>query len=377
MGEFLNMNNLALFRKIAKNPDEYARALKKETGRKIVGYFCSYTPEEIILAAGAVPFRIFGKGDIALADAHLQAYSCSLVRGALEDALSGGLDFLDGAVFPHTCDSIQRLSDIWRINADTGFHIDVVLPVKLDAVSSKEYMADVIKKFIRDIEKSLGVVISADDLRASADKFNQIRAYLEKIYEIRSENPAVILSSDVHAIIKASMVMDRDMLLKELASFTEDLQKEAGKSGAGGKRVVLAGGICNLPDIYSIIEDSGGAVVWDDFCTGSRYFQGSIDLNADILQSIAGRYSERVVCPAKHSGLFPRGEHLVKIAKDNNAKGVIFLFLKFCDPHSFDYPYMKEMLDKEGIPSMLFEIEEQLPSEGQFKTRCEAFLEML
>jgi len=371
------MNNLDLFRWIANNPDSYARELKKKTGRKIVGYFCSYTPEEVIVAAGAVPFRIFGRGGIALADAHLQAYSCSLVRGALEDALSGGLDFLDGVVFPHTCDSIQRLSDIWRINASTGFHIDVVLPVKLDTRSSKEYMADVIKKFIRDIEKSLGVVITADDLKASADKYNQIRAYLKRIYEIRSENPAVIRSSDLHAIIKASMVMERDILLKELASFTEDLKKEAGKRMERGKRVVLAGGICNLPDIYSIIEDSGGAVVWDDFCTGSRYFQGGIDLNADIIQSIAGRYSERVVCPAKHSGLFPRGEHLVKIAKDNNAKGVIFLFLKFCDPHSFDYPYMKEMLDKEGIPSMLFEIEEQLPSEGQFKTRCGAFLEML
>ncbi len=371
------MNNLELFRSIAKNPNGYAEGLKKERGGKFVGYFCSYAPEEIISAAGAVPFRIFGKGDIALADAHLQAYSCSLVRGALEDALSGGLEFLDGVVFPHTCDSIQRLSDIWRMNAGTGFHIDVVLPVKLDADSSKEYMTDVMKKFVRDIEKSLGVSISADSLRACAEKYNRIRKYLKKIFEIRSKNPAVIRSSDVHAIIKASMVMDRDLLLKELASLVEELQKEPEKGKPAGKRIVLAGGICNLPDIYSLIEDSGGDVVWDDFCTGSRYFEGAIDLNGDVVQSIAERYSNRVVCPAKHSGLFPRGEHLVKIAKENNAKGVIFLFLKFCDPHSFDYPYIKEMLDREGIPSMLFEIEEQLPSEGQFKTRCEAFLEML
>jgi benzoyl-CoA reductase subunit C len=371
------MKNLALFRRIAKNPGEYARELKKNEGRKIVGYFCSYAPEEIISAAGAVPFRIFGKGDIALADAHLQAYSCSLVRGALEDALSGGLDFLAGVVFPHTCDSIQRLSDIWRMNADTGFHIDVVLPVKLNTDSSKEYMTGVMKKFIRDIGKSLEVDISDDDLRASAGKYNQIRGYLKRIFETRSRNPDIIRSSDVHAIIKASMVMERDMLLKELASFTCDLEKTAAGVKAEGKRVVLAGGICNLPDIYSLIEDSGGAVVWDDFCTGSRYFEGEIDLKGDIIESIAGRYSNRVVCPAKHSGLFPRGEHILRIVKDNNAKGVIFLFLKFCDPHSFDYPYIKEMLDREGIPSMLFEIEEQLPSEGQFKTRCEAFLEML
>jgi bcr-type benzoyl-CoA reductase subunit C len=371
------MNNLDLFRGIAGNPDGYARKLKSGKGAKFVGYFCSYAPEEIISAAGVVPFRIFGKGDITLADAHLQAYSCSLVRGALEDALSGGLDFLDGVVFPHTCDSIQRLSDIWRMNAGTGFHIDVVLPVKLDTDSSKEYMIDVMKKFVRDIEKSLGVSISSDSLRASAEKYNRIRNYLKKIFEIRSKNPAVIRSSDVHAVIKASMVMDRDILLKELASLVEELQKGPERGKPEEKRVVLAGGICNLPDIYSLIEDSGGSVVWDDFCTGSRYFEGETDLSGDVIESIAGRYSNRVICPAKHSGLYPRGEHLVKIVKENSAKGVIFLFLKFCDPHSFDYPYIKEMLDSEGIPSMLFEIEEQLPSEGQFKTRCEAFLEML
>ena len=63
--------------------------------------------------------------------------------------------------------------------------------------------------------------------------------------------------------------------------------------------------------------------------------------------------------------------------RQNQADGVIFLFLKFCDPHAFDYPYMKEMLEKQGVPSMLFEIEDQTSSEGQLKTRCEAFMEML
>lgn len=371
------MKNLALFHEIAEDPYDYVKKIKKESGKKIVGFFCSYTPEEIIDAAGALPFRIFGRGGDSLADAHLQAYSCSLVRGALHDALSGGLDFLDGTVFPHTCDSIQRLSDIWRINAKTGFHIDVVLPVKLDTKSSGEYMADVLRKFIRDIENGLGVVISEDDLKASVIKYNRIRSYLGKIYRIRSENPALIGSGDLHAIVRASMVMDREHLLEELTEFEGSLHggKAAGKPA--GKRVVLAGGVCNLPDIYSIIEDSGGTVVGDDFCTGSRYFEGEIGVNGDLVESIAERYRERINCPAKHSGLFTRGEHIVKIVKESGAKGVIFLFLKFCDPHSFDYPYLKDMLDKEGIPSMLFEIEEQLPSEGQFKTRCEAFIEML
>ena len=89
------------------------------------------------------------------------------------------------------------------------------------------------------------------------------------------------------------------------------------------------------------------------------------------------RYLERPVCPAKHAGIFTRGENLLKIVKEKNARGVVFFFLKFCDPHAFDYPYMKECLDKEGIPSMMLEVEDQLPSEGQLRTRFETFVDMI
>ncbi len=93
-------NSMKLFEPfydIVNDPFKYARQWKAKTGRKVCGYFCSYGPEELIWAAGVLPFRIFGtSGNISLADAHLQAYCCGLVRGGLEDALSGNLDFLDG-----------------------------------------------------------------------------------------------------------------------------------------------------------------------------------------------------------------------------------------------------------------------------------------
>jgi benzoyl-CoA reductase/2-hydroxyglutaryl-CoA dehydratase subunit BcrC/BadD/HgdB len=63
--------------------------------------------------------------------------------------------------------------------------------------------------------------------------------------------------------------------------------------------------------------------------------------------------------------------------KEKKAQGVIFLLLKFCDPHAFDYPYIKQSLDEAGIPVMLMEINDPIPSGGQLKTRFEAFLEML
>ena len=127
------MDTIAECRKIVDQPYSYLQKLKEKSGKKMVGYVCSYTPEEIILAAGAHPFRLFGtKQNIHLADSHLQSYCCSVVRGILEEGLSRRIDLLDGMIFPHSCDSIQRLSDIWRMNIPFGFHLDLVLPVKLN-----------------------------------------------------------------------------------------------------------------------------------------------------------------------------------------------------------------------------------------------------
>jgi bzd-type benzoyl-CoA reductase N subunit len=380
------MKQLDLFTQIVSRPFDYVRAWKNETGNRVIGHFCSYTPEEIICAAGALPFRIFGSNyNLSLADSHLQPYSCGLVRGALGDGLSGEMAFLDGVVFPHTCDSIQRLSDIWRMNVKHGFHLDLVLPVKLNTDAARDYMADVFRKFANDLQRALDIEIDDKDLRNGVETINRIRRRLKRLYEIRSEDPAKLSSADLLTVLKGSMMMDRPALVEHLDELVRFFDKAFDKTGDDPaaskkqerKRLVVTGGICSMPDILDIVEESGGAIVWDDLCTGARYFDAVVESAGDIIASIAKRYLERIVCPAKHSGLYSRSEHIVKMVKEHRAEGVIFLYLKFCDPHLFDYPYINEALEQAGIPSMMFEVETRLPSKEQFKTRCEAFMEML
>jgi bzd-type benzoyl-CoA reductase N subunit len=384
------MKQIEECRQILKDPNGYVKKFKAETGRKVVGTFCSYAPEEIILAAGAHPFRLFGSGEkIRLAEAHLQSYCCSLVRGALEDALGGRLEFLDGVVFPHTCDSIQRLSDIWRLNVPACFHLDVVLPVKLDTDGARQYLIDVLMRFREDLGEKLGVTISDDDLRAAIRTMNRIRAALTRIYDLKAGRPEILKGSDLYTLVRAAMIMDRTRaaaLLEEIAAELEKRNAEASAtataegaslSGLARKRIVLSGGVCNHPDIYTIIEEAGGVVVGDDLCTGSRGFSGLIDEKADPMKAIIGRYLDRIVCPAKHRGLTDRADHLVRLVGEKRAQGAIFFLLKFCDPHAFDYPYLKEVLDRAGVPSLLLEVEDRLPADGQLRTRFEAFVEMI
>ncbi len=373
------MKELRIFHETANDPYTYIEKWKKDLNGKVIGYFCSYTPEEMIHAAGAVPFRIFGsRENIKLADAHLQAYCCSLVRAGLEDALKGNLDFLGGTVFPHTCDSIQRLSDIWRLNAGFPFHIDLVLPVKLNTESAVEYMKALFRKFKMDLEKEVGNEISETGLRETVTLFNDIRKNIARLYEIKRQSPEMIAGKDMYAILLSSMVMERNDLARHLDEVVKKLEGLKGKGQADGKkRIILSGGICHHPDFYSMIEGMDAIVVWDDLCTGNRYFEGKIDESVHPIDAIAQKYIDRVVCPAKHSGISSRGDNLVQHAKRYNADGVIFLILKFCDPHGFDYPYLKECLDDHGIPSMLLEVETQVSSQEQLRTRLETFVSML
>ncbi len=373
------MDPLAEFRAAVADPASYVKSATAKSGKKAVGTLCSYAPEELIYAAGAHSVRLFGtSGAGRLADRHLQSYCCSLVRGVLEDALAGRSDYLSGVVFPHTCDSIQRLSDLWRLNVTKPFHIDAVLPVKLDTASARGYLLDVLRRFRSDLERELNVSISDEKLQEAVSVYNRIREMLARLYELRNENPGGIRGRDVHAIVKASTILDRDRLLEILPPALKALEDvHECPAGGGAKRLLLAGGLCDHPELYSFIEEAGGVVVWDDFCTGARAFSGAIATDGDPLAAIAARYAERPVCPAKHRGIRERAEQLVRLAKAKGARGVVFLLVKFCDPHAFDHPYLKEALDGAGIPSMLFEMEDQLPAEGQLKTRFEAFLEMI
>ena len=373
------MESMDKLRAVAQNPYRYANQIQSSGQKPVLGYFCSYTPEEFITAAGAVPFRIFGgSGDIQLADAHLQSYCCSLVRGGLEDALAGRLNFLEGAVFPHTCDSIQRLSDIWRLNAGMRMHFDVVLPVKLTTESARVYMVALLRDFRAELESALGVELSDERLRAAVQLHNRIRRLLEAMYNFRSRHPHLLPAADMYHAMKAAMIMDREEVRPLLESLYSALTAgEPAPPPAGRKRILLSGGICNHPDIYHLIENAGADVIWDDLCTGSRYFQGLVDEAGDPVEAVADRYISRIVCPAKHMDTTARGTYLRRLVSEKQIDGVVFLFLKFCDPHGFDYPYLKSFMDDAGVPTLLLEVEEQLPSEGQFRTRFETFIDML
>jgi len=365
------------FKEIAESPFSYLRNWKLRSGKKILGYFCTNTPEEIIQAAGLLPMRILNSREsISLASRHLQSYSCSLVQSSLEAGLRGELSFLDGTVFPHTCDSIQRLSDIWAENLRFPFHWDLILPVKLNTASARTYLIQELRRWRLGLQEFIGHSISNEALRDAIVLSNKNRSLLRKLYFLRTQNPNNFSPSEVSAIVKTASFMDKEEFNVKLQQL---LSRGAESRPASPEtiRLFLVGSLCDQTRIFDLFDTCGAAIAGDDLCTGWRFFADDASAAGDPLEALADRLLRKVPCPCKYNPGIDRGEYLLQRVEESRAQGVVFLLLKYCDPHAFDYPYLKERLTGRKIPSLLLEFEPGSIPLRAMETRLKAFVETL
>jgi benzoyl-CoA reductase/2-hydroxyglutaryl-CoA dehydratase subunit BcrC/BadD/HgdB len=141
-------------------------------------------------------------------------------------------------------------------------------------------------------------------------------------------------------------------------------------------RVALSGSPIHDIDFISFIENSGLDVVYEDLCTGSKFFDIRINKKSDLLDSLSEAYLNRTPC-ARMMRIEDRAEKLVEISRKFNTNGFIHLSLKFCDTYLYDVPRLRELLIKKGLSVLFLESDGTLGSLNQLKTRIEAFSEMI
>jgi len=145
-----------------------------------------------------------------------------------------------------------------------------------------------------------------------------------------------------------------------------------------GVRLMLIGSENDDVEFVGMVEKLGATFVVDENCVGTRYFWGEVDTQRfrDPLEAIAARYLERPACPAKDWPELSRWSHIAQLARDWKVQGAVLMQQKFCDPHELDMLTIKKRLEEMGIRTLFLEFDVTTPV-GQFRTRVEAFLEML
>ena len=357
-------------------PNKYVEEWKGRN-KKVIGFLCSYVPEEVIYAAGMLPFRIRGTGctGMSRSDAIMSSYSCSFARSCLEYAIDGTYDFLDGLIGIDSCSQISRLYDNWRYRAGLPFMHLLNLPYKNSDAAVQWYL-DEIKALIHSLKNSFGVTVTDQNLQNAIEVYNESRRLLGSLYDLRKSDNPPIGGADTHNIILAAMSMPREQFNGMLSGYLKELEHKRTESEFRA-RLMLIGSSVDDPAFTKIIEDKNGLIVTDALCFGSRYFWSHVDEEGDPLLSLARSYLIRPQCPRMMDGHSTLYDFIVERVKEFNVDGIIFQKLQYCTLWGGASFSLEKKFKASGIPFLSIDREHVVTNAGQIATRIEAFIEMI
>lgn len=361
------------FKESIRGTEKRFRTLDSD-GKKSLGYFCTYTPVEIIHAAGLFPVRVTGgTGTVEKAYSLTPNFICPYMLRSLEKALNGEYDFLSGMIQGYTCDVTCGFMNIWKENVGPGLYHTLPLPYA-DSPESRTFFRSGLMELVEKLE-SMGGKFSHKALERSLELYGSIRYLVLDLYGMRYENRLPLSAEDLLSVVRAGFVTPPEEYV-EMLRILSGRVKKMDRGQRKGLPVFLSGSLIEAPEVLGLVEASGMRVAGDDLCTGLRHFHPAGGKGEDPLDRLMDRYLHRFPCPARARAA-ERVPLLVDLIRRSGARGVVFMFQKFCTPHLADHPVLTEELGKEGIPSILVEMDETGIMESQMRTRLEGFSEML
>ncbi len=351
----------------------------KARGQKVMGWVCTYVPEELLHAAGALPVRISGyarETDLQDGTAYFYVNNCSFARSCLQLGLRGEYEYLDGFVAGSTCDAARRLFDLWCNYVPVPFSHVMTVPRKYSERANDLYFTQVLE-LKKGLEEHLGVGITAQALMNSIALYNESRSLLRALNDLRKLDEPPIDGSQTMEVLNASSRMPKEAFNDCLRGLIRDLDRSKPK-GKGKARIMIAGSALNNADFIQSIERIGGLVVTDELCTGTRYWADPVAVgnHQEPLKAIARRYLNNFPC----ARMYPseeRFQRMLHLIREFRVDGVISQTIRYCSPYSNDLPLLSDVLNQNGIPMLSLDVEYGTSGSGQILTRVQAFLEML
>ena len=348
---------------------------QKQEGRHVFGVFPAQYPKEILWAMNIVPAEIWDPPlEMTATHAHFQPYICSVVKLGLELILQGKCNFLDGFLFPHTCDSIQNMASVIYdyINTQKPCYF-FYHPKEPYGSSAREYYLDQLEGLANSLKKQCGP-LDMDVFKQRVEQGQEISRLFGELYQLRARGKLALSNEEFYSVIRRGEYLFPDDLIQELES---SVRQDRGQEKKDVTSVILSGVLPNPPELLTLLDDLDIRVAHDDFLIGSRRLLVPPTHFADPFSQLTESYFAMPPCSTKGSSISRRKDYLFRLIDDTGAKGLIFNVVKFCEPEWFDIPNLIEELRKKDIPSLVLDTELNQGLSGQMKTRIEAFIEMI
>ncbi|CDZ75556.1 (R)-2-hydroxyglutaryl-CoA dehydratase subunit beta [Peptoniphilus sp. ING2-D1G] len=364
---------------IAENQREQIDKYLAE-GKKCVGVFPYYAPEEIIYAGGLVPIGVWGgQGPIDQAKNYFPTFYYSLALRCLEMALDGSLDGLSASMLTTLDDTLRPLSQNYKVSA--GRKIPMVFinhgqHRKEDF--GKEYNARIFDKARKELEKICEVEITDEKLKEAFEVYNENRALKREFIELAATHPQTIKASDRCRVLKAGYHMLKDEHSEYLKKINA-LLKEMPEEDWDGVKVITSGIITDNPGLLEIFDQYNVSIVGDDVASESRGLKVDIDTSIeDPMLALADQFARMDEDPMLYDpDIWKRPAYVVNLAKRTNADGCLLFMMNFNDTEEMEYPSLKRAFEEAGIPLIKMGYDQQMVDFGQVKTQLETFNEIV
>lgn len=355
--------------------------------RKIIGHVCIMTPQELIIAAGAVPVRLCsGFFDTAdLAEDVLPRDICPIVKSTFGFKLLESQYFknCDAVVIPATCDAKKKLGEILADYMPV-FTLDV--PTAKDRKKAKKFWLSEIKEFKKSLEKFLGKKIGKKEIKEAINLLYERTKTFRRLYELRKAKPSVITEKDATLVVNTSFFDDPARWIQKTNELCDELEGNIRNglnvADPNAPRILLTGSPIIWPNykILDIAEDSGLNIVIDQLCSGTEYLYEPVEVDEhtheDMLSAIAERYLLPSVCPVFLTA-DDRNDRILEMVEQFKVEGVLYHILRLCQLFDIESEGIRYALEEKEIPMLKISTEYSHEDVEQLRTRIEAFREML
>jgi benzoyl-CoA reductase/2-hydroxyglutaryl-CoA dehydratase subunit BcrC/BadD/HgdB len=355
---------------------------QKQQGKKIVGIFCNFIPLELILAANAIPIRLCTgfQDPILPAEEILPRNFCPLIKSSYGSCLIGSPHFelADVLIIPTTCDGKKKLAEILADRKQTWV---VEVPHTTETPQARRLWLTEIKLLKKQLEHLTGNKISSKKIKTAIELVNKKRAVTRRLYELRKRTPPPIWGRDALLVTNLALYDDILRWIERTEALCIELEHHKPVCDISFPRVMLTGSPTVFPTwkIPILLEESGGVIVMDDICTGSKELWDPIEapnwsMN-DMLISIADKYLMNT-CACFTPNLV-RLNRVIQFAQDFKIDGVLYHVLQACHIYGMEELRIEKSLDKLRIPVLNIETDYSQEDVEQIRTRIEAFLEIV
>jgi benzoyl-CoA reductase/2-hydroxyglutaryl-CoA dehydratase subunit BcrC/BadD/HgdB len=381
-----------------------------KAGEEIIGYIYPHSPLELFLAHGLTPSLMRAMPGISSGfEESLQTFACSYIRNLYNQRVNEQLPSITGLLFPgNTCDSLQNLTDIWKIRFSNDRIYRLTYPVTRYATddSAEIYLSKELEILSKNIELTLDHPFSTDNYDRAVSLVRDFRIDTQFLYAARIVAPDVLTYSELALLVRsflsapvasvASEIHKVSQSVREkieskglsgvvdsiLSGFQEkDLSKVEPFKPPAGSRILIVGGMVEPQAIATIINGIDGIddsiLVLDLLSFGFKsVFTPPIDKNDNPFREMA---KSILAAPGEptHEGLHYRMDFLKSLVEALHIDGLIICEQSFCDPDQFEAPSIEKAASTAGIRSVRIPLDPELSDRARIEVKIQTFLESL